>query len=113
MAAGWECLPPDRLHRRPIPGVAGPDCPDVGSHGHSWATVDAMSTPSVSPPVASGARRAQHPVVIAQQRKRAGDLQLRVADTITSFAGSMNFVYIHAVIFAVWMLAAEKSPWPT
>ena len=25
----------------------------------------------------------------------------------------MNFVYLHAVIFAVWMLAAEKSPWPT
>ena len=71
-----------------------------------------MSTPSVSP-AAPGAGRAQHPVVVAQQRKRAGDLQLRVADTITSFAGSMNFVYIHAVIFVVWMLATEKSPWPT
>ena len=25
----------------------------------------------------------------------------------------MNFVYIHAVIFLVWMVAIEKSPWPT
>jgi uncharacterized membrane protein len=71
-----------------------------------------MSTPSASP-AAPAADRAQHPVVVAQQRKRAGDLQLRIADKITSFAGSMNFVYIHAVIFAAWMLAAEKSPWPT
>jgi uncharacterized membrane protein len=25
----------------------------------------------------------------------------------------MWFVYLHAVLFAVWMLAFEKSPWPT
>jgi uncharacterized membrane protein len=31
---------------------------------------------------------------------------------ITSFAGSMKFVYIHAVLFAVWMLAIERNPWP-
>jgi uncharacterized membrane protein len=55
----------------------------------------------------------QHPVVVAQQRRRAADVQLRIADAITSFAGSMKFVYIHAVIFLVWMLAIEKSPWPT
>src|ERR1700682_3254260 len=53
------------------------------------------------------------PVVIKQVEKRASDLQLRVADAITSFAGSMNFVYIHAVLFAVWMLVFEKSPLPT
>jgi uncharacterized membrane protein len=34
-------------------------------------------------------------------------------DKITTFAGSMNFVYIHAVLFALWMLVFEKSPWPT
>ena len=28
-------------------------------------------------------------------------------------AGSMNFVYLHAAIFAVWMLVLERSPWPT
>lgn len=47
------------------------------------------------------------------QEARANDLQLRVADAITTFAGSMAFVYIHIVVFAVWMLVIEKSPWPT
>ena len=54
-----------------------------------------------------------HPVVEKQRRKRRADLQLRIADVITTFAGSMPFVYIHAVAFAVWMLVFEKSPWPT
>ncbi len=56
---------------------------------------------------------AHSPVVIRQLEKRASDIQLRVADAVTAFAGSMNFVYIHAVLFAVWMLVFEKSPWPT
>ena len=38
---------------------------------------------------------------------------MRLADRITAFAGSMNFVWFHAAIFAVWMLFLEKSPWPT
>jgi uncharacterized membrane protein len=54
-----------------------------------------------------------HPVVITQFQKRAADVQLRIADQITSFAGSMNFVYLHVVLFATWMLVFEKSPWPT
>ncbi len=53
------------------------------------------------------------PVVVAHTRRRAEDLQLRVADAITRFAGSMPFVYLHAVAFAVWMLLVESSPWPT
>ena len=53
------------------------------------------------------------PVVIKQFEKRAANVQLRVADAITAFAGSMNFVYIHVALFAVWMLVFEKSPWPT
>src|SRR3954447_25384636 len=54
-----------------------------------------------------------HPVVIDQFNKRAADLQLRIADKITAFAGSMKFVYLHATIFAAWMLFFEKNPWPT
>src|SRR5512142_1159978 len=53
-----------------------------------------------------------HPVVLAHKARRASDLQLRVADAITSFAGSMPFVYIHAIVFAVWMVAVESDPWP-
>ena len=54
-----------------------------------------------------------HPVVAATLAKRAEDVQVRVADAITRFAGSMNFVYAHVVIFAAWMLAFERNPWPT
>jgi uncharacterized membrane protein len=54
-----------------------------------------------------------HPSVLAEAEQRSADLQLRVADLITKFAGSMLFVYLHAVIFAVWMLFVEQSPWPT
>ena len=54
-----------------------------------------------------------HPVVVTQFQKRAADVQLRIADQITAFAGSMNFVYLHVILFATWMLVFEKSPWPT
>ena len=54
-----------------------------------------------------------HPAVVAEIEKRAEDRQLRIADAITAFAGSMRFVYLHAVVFAVWMLAFERTPWPT
>jgi uncharacterized membrane protein len=51
-----------------------------------------------------------HPVVVEQFEKRAADAQLRVADKITAFAGSMNFVYLHIALFALWMLVFERSP---
>ena len=35
------------------------------------------------------------------------------ADRITTFAGSMQFVWLHVALFAVWMLVLERSPWPT
>ena len=54
-----------------------------------------------------------HPVVIEHQEHRAEDAQLRVADAITKFAGSMTFVYVHIVAFVAWMLFVEKNPWPT
>ena len=54
-----------------------------------------------------------HPAVIEQFNQRASDVQLRIADRITAFAGSMNFVYLHVLLFAIWMLVFEKSPWPT
>src|SRR4051812_5067026 len=60
-----------------------------------------------------GRHMSEHsPVVVAHMEQRARDLQLRIADAITSFAGSMRFVYIHAVVFAVWMLFIERNPWP-
>ncbi len=56
--------------------------------------------------------RPHHPAFRAIADQRAKSVQLRVADAITRFAGSMLFVYLHAVIFAIWMLSVEKNPWP-
>ena len=55
----------------------------------------------------------QHPVVARLNAERAAEFELRLADNITAFAGSMKFVYLHAAAFAFWMLVVEDSPWPT
>ena len=54
-----------------------------------------------------------HPVVARINAQRYADLELRLADRITAFAGSLRFVYLHAIGFAVWMLFLERAPWPT
>jgi uncharacterized membrane protein len=61
----------------------------------------------------SAADAQQHPVVAEYTARRSENVQLRVADAITGFAGSMRFVYIHIVVFAGWMLFVESNPWPT
>jgi hypothetical protein len=63
--------------------------------------------------VAPSSNTHHHPAFVAVAEKRAADRQLKIADAVTKFAGSMTFVYVHVVIFAVWMLGFEKSPWPT
>ena len=55
----------------------------------------------------------QHPVVVRLNAERAAEFELRLADRITSFAGSMKFVYLHILAFGLWMLVIERSPWPT
>ena len=46
-----------------------------------------------------------HPELIRYAEERARNFQNRLADVITSFAGSMWFVYIHVIVFAYWLLA--------
>jgi uncharacterized membrane protein len=55
----------------------------------------------------------RHPVFNRVTAERRADIQLRIADRITAFAGSMQFVYVHVIVFGIWMLVLEKSPWPT
>jgi uncharacterized membrane protein len=50
--------------------------------------------------------------VLAEAKRRSDRIHLRLADRITAFAGSMNFVWIHAAIFAVWIAVLEKYSWP-
>jgi uncharacterized membrane protein len=44
-----------------------------------------------------------HPALVEHEAVRAESVQNRVADRITRFAGSMAFVYIHLLWFAVWI----------
>jgi uncharacterized membrane protein len=56
---------------------------------------------------------APHPGIQRYLDQRATDAQARLADAITAFAGSMAFVYLHIVVFTVWMVFGEGNPWPT
>ena len=53
-----------------------------------------------------------HPALVEHAQERAQHVQNRIADRITAYAGSMHFVYLHIVLFAVWMAVVESRPWP-
>ncbi|HET6618074.1 MAG TPA: hypothetical protein VFH69_09720 [Gemmatimonadota bacterium] len=53
------------------------------------------------------------PALVEHAQQRAENVQNRIADRITTYAGSMQFVYLHVALFTIWMLFIEKSPWPT
>ena len=56
--------------------------------------------------------RPVNPALLRHSDERAEDIQNRVADKITAFAGSMTFVYIHVVWFALWIgLGVEAYPY--
>jgi uncharacterized membrane protein len=56
-------------------------------------------------------RRPEHPALAEHAEERAQSLQNRIADTITRFAGSMWFVYVHIIWFALWIgFKVEKFP---
>jgi uncharacterized membrane protein len=57
-------------------------------------------------------RQIHHPAVLADAKRRSERFHLRLADRITAFAGSMNFVLIHVALFTVWLGLLEKYPWP-
>ena len=51
-----------------------------------------------------------HPALLQHERKRAESIQNRIADGITTFAGSMMFVYIHVLWFALWITLNKILP---
>jgi uncharacterized membrane protein len=51
-----------------------------------------------------------HPALRRTHDERHERRQLRIADAITSFAGSMRFVSIHVAWFGVW-IAINLGPW--
>jgi uncharacterized membrane protein len=53
-----------------------------------------------------------NPALLKHADQRRQSLENRVADTITRFAGSMLFVYIHIIWFASWIiLGVEHHPY--
>jgi uncharacterized membrane protein len=97
---------------RPDQGAQGPDRPRSEAEPHAAGRGGRAASLKDRQAKLQAALR-HHPVVLDQQAKRAADLQLRIADRITAFAGSMRFVYIHVAIFTIWMLFIESKPWPT
>jgi uncharacterized membrane protein len=56
-------------------------------------------------------RASSHPALQRHAALRQQDLQSRIADRITRFAGSMVFVYVHVVWFGLWIgLRVEDYP---
>ena len=53
-----------------------------------------------------------NPALVEHAKERAESVQNRIADRITDFAGSMQFVYLHVLWFGLWIgLGAEKYPY--
>jgi uncharacterized membrane protein len=44
-----------------------------------------------------------------EQERSASSRQDKVADAITAFAGSMKFVYLHLMVYGIWVIA--NLPW--
>src|SRR6201994_2198674 len=52
-----------------------------------------------------------NPALLKHAQERADSAQNRVADRITTFAGSMLFVYLHILWFGLWIgFGVEKDP---
>jgi uncharacterized membrane protein len=68
--------------------------------GFRWFLIPSRRLP---PPV--------NPALLKHAEDRAKNAQNRVADRITTFSGSMLFVYIHMLWFGLWIgLGVEKYP---
>jgi uncharacterized membrane protein len=53
-----------------------------------------------------------NPALLEQDVKRAESVQNRIADRITDFAGSMQFVYLHVLWFGCWIgFGIESYPY--
>ena len=71
----------------------------AGSNGHGEALgqrLRRLLVPRKPPPPIN-------PALLKHTEKRAEDAQNRVADRITTFAGSMTFVYLHILWFGLWI----------
>jgi uncharacterized membrane protein len=61
--------------------------------------------------VQAPAGRPVHPALLRHLETREKNLQSRIADAITRFAGSMPFVYVHLAWFTAWIVF-KVEPFP-
>src|SRR6476659_496860 len=66
----------------------------------------------VAQPSSSPAPRLVNPALLEHARERRQSIENRIADRITTFSGSMKFVYLHVIWFTSWIaLGVEKYPY--
>src|SRR3984885_5943117 len=82
-------------------GQGAPDATKLG--GHRGPLRRLILPAPLPPPI--------NPALLKHSEERAKDVQNRAADKITSFAGSMTFVYLHILWFGLWIgLGVERYP---
>ena len=53
-----------------------------------------------------------NPALVEHMRERRMSVENRIADRITAFSGSMQFVYLHVIWFGLWIgLGVEHYPY--
>lgn len=63
-----------------------------------------MSIPTLPTPL--------NPALLKHAEQRGQNAENRIADTVTRFAGSMPFVYVHVIWFTAWIvLKVERYPY--
>ena len=56
-------------------------------------------------------RPTSHPALVEHAKDRRRKFENRLADSVTGFAGSMRFVYVHVVWFTLWIaIPVEDRP---
>ena len=82
--------------------------PDATTNGHHLTLAERLRRGALPLP----APRPHNPALLKDAEQRAANVQNRIADRITKFAGSMLFVYIHVAWFGIWIgLGVEGYPY--
>jgi uncharacterized membrane protein len=81
------------------------------SDPRAMATAQPHTVISLNPARYQG-KRLVNPALIEHARERRENFEDRVADRITAFSGSMQFVYLHILWFGLWIgLGVEGYPY--
>jgi hypothetical protein len=81
--------------------------PDATTNGHQPTLAELLRRGALPFPPP----RPLNPALLKDAEQRADNVQNRIADRITTFSGSMAFVYLHIVWFGCWIgFGVEKYP---